>query len=313
MKTFLAKLFIPRENIIVDNIIDTQTLHLFRVKLLESILLTASVVGLGTGILEWLKILPEEKIYMPVVILYSIVNFIAYLMLKHSQKASYLFAMHLCIFSALATFAVMSTNLLYDEFRFIWFFLLSFTSYMLGGKQYGMVISFMILSMIYLQYFTTDLHFSLFALWTFTSSFITFNIFSLIFLDKIECDSLTLQTYLNQETQKRQTQEKIVQKIHEKDTINLKNGYLWDSKLKLLTHEGNTIALTQKEQQLLALLIANKNACVRFEEIQAHLWEDKYEKEISIASVKVQITQLRKKLSKGCIKNVYGCGYILHT
>ncbi|RUM71728.1 MAG: hypothetical protein DSZ09_02530 [Sulfurovum sp.] len=37
-----------------------------------------------------------------------------------------------------------------------------------------------------------------------------------------------------------------------------------------------------------------------------------YEDEISIASVKLQITQLRKKLPKGCIKNIYGCGYILH-
>ena len=313
MKTLLAKIFIPKDNIIVEEIIDVQTLHLFRIKLLMSILLTASVVGLVTGILEWLDILPKDKLYTPVVMLYSVVNFIAYLILKQSQKKSYLFAMHLCIFSSLATFSIMSTSLLYDEFRLIWFFLLSFAAYMLGGKRYGMTISFLILGIIYLQFFTTDLHFSSFALWTFTSSFITFNLFSLIFLDKIERDSHTLQTYLTQEAHKRQTQEKIVEKIHQKDTVNLKNGYLWDSKLKLLTHEGNRVELTQKEQQLLALLITNNNRCVTFEEIQAHLWKDEYEKEISIASVKVQITQLRKKLSKGCIKNIYGCGYILHT
>ena len=146
-----------------------------------------------------------------------------------------------------------------------------------------------------------------------SSSFVTFNLFAFIFLDKIERDSLTIQTYLNQEADKRKKQEKIVEKIHEKDTIDLKHGYLWDSKLKLLTHEGERVDLTQKEQQLLAVLIKNSNQCVSFEEIQVHLWEDEYEKEVSIASVKVQITQLRKKLSKGCIKNVYGCGYILHT
>jgi len=313
MKTLLYTLFTAKEKCIAEDIVDIQTLHLFRVKLLESVLLTASLVGLGTGILEWLHILPEDMLYTPMVIIYSFVNFIAYLALKYGQKDAYLLTMHICIFSALATFAVMSTSLLYDEFRFIWFFLLSFASYMLGGKRYGMMISFMILSIIYVQFFTTDLHLSAFAIFTFTASLLTFNIFSLIFLNKIEQDSITMHTYLYQEVEKRKVQETIIGKIHERDTVNLKNGYLWDSKLKQLTRDGSPIVLTQKEQQLLTLLINKKNYCVTFEDIQVHLWENDYEKEVSVASVKVQVTGLRKKLPQGCIKNVYGCGYIFHT
>jgi len=51
---------------------------------------------------------------------------------------------------------------------------------------------------------------------------------------------------------------------------------------------------------------------VSFEDIQAHVWVRNYEDELSIQSVKLQITQLRKKLPKGSIQNIYGCGYIFH-
>jgi len=121
MKKLLNKLFVPPSNLIDDEIIDTQTLHLFRVKLLEAILLTASVVGLGTGVLEWFGLLPEDMLYTTVVIAYSLINFLAYLMLRYSQIDRYIFAMHLCVFSALGTFSVMSMSLLYDEFRLITF------------------------------------------------------------------------------------------------------------------------------------------------------------------------------------------------
>jgi len=312
MKKRLARLFVPQETLIIEDVLDTQTLHIFRVKLLEAILLTAALVGLGTWLLEYAEILPGDWLYTPVVFVYSLVNVIGYLILKYSTTDRYLFAMHLCIFSALLTFAVMSTSLLYDEFRFIWFFLLSFAAFMLGGKWYGMIVSFLILGILYTEFFMTDLHFSGFALFTFSTSLLTFNVFSLIFLNKIERDSRTMQTLINQEVKKRQAQEHIVQKIEEKDTLNLKEGYLWDSKRKQLSHQDQTITLTQKEQQLLALLLQNKNHCVTFEEIQLTLWEEKYDEEISLHSVKMQVTKLRQKLPKACIKNVYGCGYIFH-
>ena len=289
-----------------------ETLHLFRVKLLASILLTASLIGFGTGLLEWLGFLPAHRLYTPVVLLYSLVNFVTYLLLKHGNKENYLFAMHLCVFSALLTLLVMSTSLLYDEFRFIWFFLLSFAAFMLGGRWYGILISFLILGSVYVAFFTSNLHFSVYALFTFTASLLTFNTFSLIFLNKIEQDSLNMQTHIHSEVEKRKTQESIVEKIHQQDILDLKEGYFWDRKRKTLSHENKTIPLTQKEQQLLALLLQNKNHCVTFEEIQITLWEEKYNEEISLHSVKMQVAKLRKKLPKGCIKNVYGSGYIFH-
>jgi len=121
-----------------------------------------------------------------------------------------------------------------------------------------------------------------------------------------------MQTHIHTEVAKRKIQERIVEKIHQQDILELKEGYFWDTKRKILSHENNSITLTQKEQQLLTLLLQNKNHCVSFEEIQVALWEEKYDEEISLHSVKMQVTKLRKKLPKGCIKNVYGCGYIFH-
>ena len=313
MKKLITTLFIPQHHMLDETLVDTKTLYLFRVKLLQTILLTASVVGLGTGLLEIFHLLPKDLLYTPIVVLYGIFNFIVYLILVRFPYGAYTFAMHFCIFSALTTLSVMSVSLVYDEFRLIWFFLLSFASFMLGGKWYGITINSMILSIILTQFFTMELNLSAFAIFTFTTSLLPFNVFSLLFLNKIEQDALTIQKHLAEEAKKRRTKEQLLQKIHEEHIIHLKDDYLWDNKLKILTNHQNIIQLSQKEQLLFTLLIESKNCCVSFEDIQANVWVGNYEDEISIQSVKLQITQLRKKLPKGCIKNVYGCGYIFHT
>lgn len=312
MKTLLRKLFLAQQDIFNPELVDMEALYLFRVKLLATILLTASVVGLATGLLELFNLLPEDMLYTPIVIVYGLVNFLVLLWLLTHKYTAYTFSMHFAIFSALATFSVMSVSLVYDEFRLIWFFLLSFASFMLGGKWYGITITGFILSIILTQFFTLDLNLSAFALFTFSTSLITFNVFSLIFLNKIEQDALTMQRHISHEADKRRTTEQMLQKVYTDDIISLHEDYFWDTKRKILTHQEQHIALTQKEQLLLSLLLEKSNCCVTFEEIQANVWTENYEEEISTQSVKLQITGLRKKLPKGCIKNVYGCGYIFH-
>ncbi|WP_457747890.1 response regulator transcription factor [Sulfurimonas sp.] len=93
--------------------------------------------------------------------------------------------------------------------------------------------------------------------------------------------------------------------------IPLKENYLWDETKKELYYNQAIITLTQKEKSLLSLLIQKQNTCVTFIDIQAHVWEDDFDAEVSIQSVKLQVTLLRKKLPKESIKNVYGKGYIL--
>jgi len=105
----------------------------------------------------------------------------------------------------------------------------------------------------------------------------------------------------------------MLRQIEDADTLNLKNGYLWDCKRKQLSHKQRSISLTQKETLLLDLLIQKREQCVTFEDIQVNVWAESFEEDISNQSVKLQITGLRKKLPKGCIKNVYGRGYIFHA
>ncbi len=87
-------------------------------------------------------------------------------------------------------------------------------------------------------------------------------------------------------------------------------NYVWNSDAKELYYNNQLISLTQKEQTLLALFIQKRNECVAFTEIMALVWEDDFDKEVSIQSVKFQVTLLRKKLPKNSIQNVYGKGYI---
>jgi DNA-binding response OmpR family regulator len=92
----------------------------------------------------------------------------------------------------------------------------------------------------------------------------------------------------------------------------LKEGYIWDSSKEVLLVNDNLVELSQKEQTLLALLVKHHQESVSFESIMAVVWEDEFDTEISIQSVKFQVTLLRKKLPKDSIQNVYGKGYILH-
>lgn len=98
----------------------------------------------------------------------------------------------------------------------------------------------------------------------------------------------------------------------EKSLIYIKEEYSWNEVRQELKQHTRNISLTQKEQALLSLLLSHKNQCFSYEDIQVHVWKDTLTKDISIQSVKLQVTLLRKKLPKNCIKNVYGKGYIFY-
>jgi len=93
-------------------------------------------------------------------------------------------------------------------------------------------------------------------------------------------------------------------------TIDLGSEYIWNVDEEKLLYQNKVITLTQKEQKLLSLFVDRRNKCVTYAEIMAKLWEDDFESEISIESVKLQVCFLRKKLLNKNIKNVYGLGYV---
>ncbi len=93
--------------------------------------------------------------------------------------------------------------------------------------------------------------------------------------------------------------------------LSLDEDYTWDREQNLLSCKGINIELTEKEHRLLKLFINHKSKSISYEKIITTIWDDAYERGISIDSVKNQVSHLRKKLPKDCIANVYGEGYIL--
>lgn len=85
----------------------------------------------------------------------------------------------------------------------------------------------------------------------------------------------------------------------------------WDKQKEQLSLDGENIVLTEKEHRLLKLFIFHKGKPVNYEKIVITLWDDAYDREISIDSIKNQVSQLRKKTPNVCIRSVYGEGYIL--
>lgn len=92
--------------------------------------------------------------------------------------------------------------------------------------------------------------------------------------------------------------------------ISLSDNYVWDTEKELLKVSNTSVELSEKEHRLLKLLILSKGNSVNYNKIISAVWEDSYDKDISIDSIKNQISQLRKKLPKDCIASVYGEGYI---
>ncbi len=79
---------------------------------------------------------------------------------------------------------------------------------------------------------------------------------------------------------------------------------------KKLFNQKNEIKLSIKEKDLLELFSKNVNKSITIEDIVVFVWRD-YIDEISTESVKSLVSNLRKKLPKNTILNIYGIGYTL--
>ncbi len=91
----------------------------------------------------------------------------------------------------------------------------------------------------------------------------------------------------------------------------LGNEHIWVKDKKQLLKVEEEVKLTQKEIILLELFIEYRGNCVSYAEIMAVVWKDEFLQEISIDSVKNQVSNLRKKLPENSISNIYGKGYML--
>ena len=98
---------------------------------------------------------------------------------------------------------------------------------------------------------------------------------------------------------------------HSKRFDRLDGECIWDCKSKRLLHKSRPVELTDKECRLLTLLLESRTFIVSYADIMVNVWEDSFDREISLDSVKNQVSKLRKKLPENIIESVYGVGYRL--
>ena len=102
---------------------------------------------------------------------------------------------------------------------------------------------------------------------------------------------------------------KISKQVDENYLQHLPNGYSWDGKTKTLFHHEQQIELTKREQKLFELLIDKAGVPCGDDEILFYVWDDDFNKQVTNASIRTLVKNLRKKISKELIQNQYGVGY----
>ena len=90
--------------------------------------------------------------------------------------------------------------------------------------------------------------------------------------------------------------------------IELNGGYKFYPSSKTLRQNGQIVNLSNKESELLALFLENKNALLSKEAIFEKIWN--YGEEPSELSLRVYVKNLRRILGKDAIVNRRGDGYI---
>jgi two-component system, OmpR family, response regulator VanR len=94
-----------------------------------------------------------------------------------------------------------------------------------------------------------------------------------------------------------------------KKTVVLKDGFYWDIQREELLNNNSSAVLTNKERSILALLFSSVNRTFSYDDIIINVWyEDDYDRD-KLDALKTIIKNLRKKLPKDSIKNVFGTGY----
>lgn len=106
---------------------------------------------------------------------------------------------------------------------------------------------------------------------------------------------------------------KITELYKKKSEVLLNDNFIWNCDTKLLTHGKTTVNLCSSETILLDLLITNRNLTFTIDDIFNAVYDDNFEKDLSVDSVKSLLKRVRKKVPGNLIKNVYGAGYRLNN
>lgn len=91
------------------------------------------------------------------------------------------------------------------------------------------------------------------------------------------------------------------------DFIDLPEGYRYNVRTYELSCRSKPIPLSKREGELLNLFLIHRNQVVSFDMLYEQIWENN----VDSANARVQVNNLRRKLPKDLITNIYGLGYRL--
>ncbi len=89
--------------------------------------------------------------------------------------------------------------------------------------------------------------------------------------------------------------------------IELPHGYQYNVNTYELSCDSTTVPLSSRESEILNLFIRHRNQVVSLETLYDLVWNN----DVDSANARVQVNNLRRKLPKDIIKNIYGVGYRL--
>jgi DNA-binding response OmpR family regulator len=95
--------------------------------------------------------------------------------------------------------------------------------------------------------------------------------------------------------------------VKSKKVINLEDEFVWSYTNEEMLHNGVEVLFTNKEKQIIKLLLLNPNIVFTYEEIIDDVWENSEDNKLN--PLKTIIKNIRKKLPKDTIKNIFGVGY----
>lgn len=90
--------------------------------------------------------------------------------------------------------------------------------------------------------------------------------------------------------------------------VKLNSECVYNPCTKSVTLNDKEIQLSKSESRLLEYLVKRSNQSVSFDDIHDYIWEFEAPSKEAIKSL---VKELRKKIGKECIKNIYGIGYML--
>ena len=93
--------------------------------------------------------------------------------------------------------------------------------------------------------------------------------------------------------------------------LRLSDDITWDVEKESLSFDGERVVLSEKEHRLLKLFISLKGKSISYDKIAVTVWDNTFDRDVSIESIKNQVSQLRKKIPSMSISSVYGEGYVL--